>query len=159
MFYSLNETEQLAARLAGRLACGDIVLLKGEVGAGKTTFARAMIRALCPHVSEVISPTFSLIQPYEVSLATGEQAELWHCDLYRLEHESQLLELGLLEPLDRRLLLVEWPELLPPALTEVALAIHFAMPENAALHHKRALSFTGGARWNVLLKNIEQNAL
>lgn len=158
MLCSLEVMERVAGRLAASLAPGDVVLLKGDVGAGKTTFARALIQSLCPHVADVISPTFSLVQPYEATLASGVPVELWHCDLYRLEHESQLRELGLTDPHEDRILLVEWPELLPAALVDEALAIGFAMPENTQLHHQRVLSLQGRGRWSPWIKEIQYHA-
>lgn len=94
----------LGARIAKVLRVGDIVTLRGELGAGKTSIARGLIAAL-GHEGDVPSPSFAIVQPYEeLSLP------LWHVDLYRLEHPDELLELGLDEIRGHGALVVEWPE-------------------------------------------------
>ena len=104
------ETADLAARLAACLAPGDAILLSGPVGAGKSAFARALIRArLGDPGAEVPSPTFTLVQTY----GEGESA-LWHADLYRLSHPDEVAELGLLAALEEAICLVEWPVRLGP---------------------------------------------
>lgn len=94
-----------ARTLAACLHGGECVLLSGTLGTGKTTFARALIRALCGEDTEVVSPTFMLVQGYD-----GGDFPIRHYDLYRLKHPEELWELGLEEALGRALLLVEWPE-------------------------------------------------
>ncbi len=109
-------TDALAARLAPRLRAGDVLLLEGPIGAGKTHFARALIgalqRAAGQRTEEVPSPSFTLVQTY----AAGD-LEIWHADLYRLSDPSELTELGLDAAFGTALVLVEWPDrlgLLPP---------------------------------------------
>jgi tRNA threonylcarbamoyladenosine biosynthesis protein TsaE len=98
-------TAALAGRLAALLQPGDIVLLAGDLGAGKSFLARALIRAAAGEPElEVPSPTFTLVQSYD--LPAGE---LWHFDLYRLAAPEEVLELGWDEArLD--ICLVEWPD-------------------------------------------------
>jgi len=113
------ETAELAAQLASQLKSGDVVTLSGGLGAGKTTFARALIRALSPDVGEVPSPTFTLVQTYETP-----RFPVWHFDLYRLaEREIDILELGWEEALRSGVTLVEWPDrlgrLLPKKRIEI----------------------------------------
>ncbi len=100
-----DEAATLAAgaKLAGLIRAGDIVTLSGDLGAGKTTLVRGLLRAL-GHEGEVPSPSFALVQPYEV-LAPP----VWHADLYRLEDVAELAELGL-DSLGDSVLVVEWPE-------------------------------------------------
>ncbi len=113
-------TAALAARLAPALRAGDLLLLEGPIGAGKTHFARALIGALQAAAGqtpeEVPSPSYTLVQDY----AAGG-LEIWHADLYRLGDASELPELGLEAAMGRALVLVEWPERLglppPQALT------------------------------------------
>lgn len=98
-------TAALAARLGARLRAGDFVALTGELGAGKTAFARGLIRAaLGDAAAEVPSPTFTLVQTYE-----APELSIWHFDLYRVEDPSELVELGWDEALGEALMLVEWP--------------------------------------------------
>ncbi len=96
-------TESLGSRLAQRLEIGDFIALWGDLGAGKTTFARGLIRALAPGTSEVPSPTYTLMQPYDTGLGP-----LWHFDLYRLKQPEDVFELGWRDT-EEAACLVEWP--------------------------------------------------
>ena len=105
-----NLTAALARMLAATLRPGQTVLLDGPVGAGKTHFARALIRARQGAAPEdVPSPTFTLVQTYDDPLGT----EIWHADLYRLTDPSELDELGLDEARQDAICLIEWPDRLP----------------------------------------------
>jgi tRNA threonylcarbamoyl adenosine modification protein YjeE len=98
-------TAALGAQLAGELGPGNLVLLKGGLGAGKTALARAMIRALAKDQAlEVPSPTFALVQPY---VANGQPVV--HADLYRVRDEREVDDLGLFDR-PEAIVLVEWPE-------------------------------------------------
>ncbi len=100
-------TACLARVMAAVLKPGDVVALQGPVGAGKTHFARAFIRARQGEAAEEVpSPTFTLVQTYADPLGT----EIWHADLYRLTHPEELAELGLDEAMREAVVLVEWPE-------------------------------------------------
>ncbi|MGN6691775.1 MAG: tRNA (adenosine(37)-N6)-threonylcarbamoyltransferase complex ATPase subunit type 1 TsaE [Sphingopyxis sp.] len=104
--YTLGEAERIGAAIGTELAPGDVVLLSGDLGAGKTTLARAMLKAR-GLAGEAPSPTFAIVQPYappEVDLAVA------HVDLYRIEGEDELVELGLDDYLYDGALLIEWPE-------------------------------------------------
>lgn len=100
----------LAACLARRLEARDFVGLRGELGVGKTTFARGVIRALGGG-GDVPSPTFTLVQVYDT-----RSAPVWHFDLYRLARPEDVYELGFEEALAEAIALVEWPERLGPLL-------------------------------------------
>ena len=104
-------TRRLGARLAALLRPGDFVGLGGVLGSGKTTLARDVIEALAGGPVEVPSPTFTLVQTYELGRLT-----LWHVDLYRIEAPGEVIELGLDDALGEGVLLVEWPERLGPLL-------------------------------------------
>lgn len=107
-------TEQLGETLAMRLTPGDVVGLKGDLGAGKTTLARAIIRAAANDPDLIVpSPTFTLVEVYETPRGT-----FWHFDLYRLEAPEQVYELGWEEALAEGIVLVEWPERLGALLPE-----------------------------------------
>ena len=99
-------TDTFGRCLAARLAPGDVVLLSGDLGAGKTALARGILAGL-GHVGEVPSPTFTLVQSYEVP---GVRLPVWHVDLYRLEDPDEVEELGLDEILADGALIIEWPE-------------------------------------------------
>ena len=118
-------TAALARRLAGHLGRGDVIALAGDLGSGKTCFARALINALpwpggARRDEEVPSPTFTLVQIYE-----REPAPVWHFDLYRLERPEEVYELGLEEALGQAVSVIEWPERLGPLLPVERLELTF----------------------------------
>ena len=116
---SEEETIALGERLAGELPKRGVVLLIGNLGAGKTTLTKGIVRGRgAASAEEVSSPTFTLIHEY------GAENAVYHIDLYRLDEPRQVETLGLQELFDRdALVLIEWgerfPELLPDARTEV----------------------------------------
>lgn len=103
-------TEKLGAAVAPLLRAGDVVALYGELGAGKTTLARALIRAR-GYAGEVPSPTFTLAQSYDLS-----PVAVWHFDLYRIEDPQEIIELGIEEAQAEAISLIEWPERMGPLL-------------------------------------------
>jgi tRNA threonylcarbamoyladenosine biosynthesis protein TsaE len=127
-------TAALGARLAGLARPGDAILLEGPIGAGKSSLARAFIRARLGREEEVPSPTFTLVQVYE-----ADGVELWHADLYRLTHPDEVWELGLDAAFDTGICLVEWPDRLGRHLPPGALRIRL----QAAGDGRRAV-LTGG---------------
>jgi len=99
-------TEQLGATLAARLKRGDVVGLRGELGAGKTTLARAILRAAAANPDMIVpSPTFTLVETYDTP-----RGPIWHFDLYRLDAPEQVYELGWEEALAEGIVLIEWPD-------------------------------------------------
>jgi tRNA threonylcarbamoyladenosine biosynthesis protein TsaE len=99
-------TEALGATLAARLRPGDVVGLYGELGSGKTTLARAILRAAAADPTLIVpSPTFTLVEVYETA-----RGNYWHFDLYRLEAAEQVYELGWEEALAEGIVLIEWPQ-------------------------------------------------
>jgi tRNA threonylcarbamoyladenosine biosynthesis protein TsaE len=133
-----HATADLGARLAARARPGDVLLLEGPLGAGKSTLARAFIRALAqdPQLT-VPSPTFTLVQAYE----TPGGAEIWHFDLWRLTGPDGLHELGWDET-EQKILLVEWPDRLGPLTPAQALRITLSHDSNG-----RVIVLTGEQRW------------
>lgn len=116
---TLAETESLAARLAALARPGDVILLRGPLGAGKSALARAFLRAASGDAAlEVPSPTFTLVQSYP--LPGGVVAH--HYDLYRLDGPGGLMELGWDEAREG-IVLVEWPERLGALAPEGALTV------------------------------------
>jgi tRNA threonylcarbamoyladenosine biosynthesis protein TsaE len=102
-------TLALGAWVAPRLGVGDFVALTGQLGAGKTTLARGLIRAFVGDEIEVPSPTFTLVQTYARNADAGDGLDLSHFDLYRLKNSEEVWELGW-EDIGRAIALVEWPD-------------------------------------------------
>jgi tRNA threonylcarbamoyladenosine biosynthesis protein TsaE len=118
-------TTRLGAAVAGLLKVGDALLLYGDLGAGKSTLARGLVRALTRPDEEVPSPTFTLVQQYEPT--SGARPFLSHFDLYRLADADEAFELGLDEAMDEGAIIVEWPQRLgarlPPDRLDIELTI------------------------------------
>jgi tRNA threonylcarbamoyladenosine biosynthesis protein TsaE len=131
---SLEATEALAARLAPLLHAGDTLLLHGSLGAGKTAFARALLRAMTGDPAlDVPSPSFTLVQSYDTPAGP-----VHHYDLWRIEHAADLAELGLDEAL-QDITLIEWPERLGDAAPRDALSLTCTAAEDG-----RRLALFGG---------------
>jgi len=112
----------MGARLSSALKPGSVVLLFGDLGAGKSSLARAAIRAGLEEEQAVPSPTFTLVQEYET-----QQGRIVHTDLYRLSDPEEIEELGLVEAFESAAVLVEWPERLAGAVPDDRLEIHLTM--------------------------------
>jgi tRNA threonylcarbamoyladenosine biosynthesis protein TsaE len=131
-------TVALAGRLAPLLRRGDVVALSGDLGAGKTCFARALLRALGQR-GEVPSPTFTLVQIYELA-----PCAVWHFDLYRLTTPGETLELGIEEAFAEAITLIEWPDVLGPLLPADRLDVRFDFADGAGA---RRVALTGRGNW------------
>lgn len=139
-------TEQLAEDIAMVAAPGWVIRLDGDLGAGKTTFARAFIRALAKDASlEVPSPTYTLVQRYDEA-----DPPVLHADLYRLSDPSEMVELGLEDEDDPAIRLIEWPDQAGAGAFADAITLYFAMEGERA----RTLRFDGP---EALLKRIERS--
>jgi tRNA threonylcarbamoyl adenosine modification protein YjeE len=135
----LGATRTLGARIAATLKLGDMVALAGELGAGKTTLARAILTGL--GVAETVpSPTFTLVQSYDTA-----RLHVSHFDLYRLKSGRELDELGLDEALEYGAALVEWPERAEGRLPEDRLTVALRGEKEA-----RRADLRGPARWREL---------
>ena len=132
LFAKLLSDETATAAFAGTIApllsAGDTLLLEGDIGAGKSAFARALIRARLGRMEDVPSPTFTLVQTYETP-----DVDIWHCDLYRLTHPDEALELGLDEAFENAICLIEWPDRLGDAAPLNALRLAFSVRDDG--HH------------------------
>jgi len=135
-------TERLAAIIAGQARAGDAILLSGDLGAGKTHFARAFINALTPDPEDVPSPTFTLVQTYGAQ-AQGAPVEIWHFDLYRLKSPEETLELGIEEAFGEGITLVEWPDRLGSLKPREHLELHLAITGDGA----RKIALRPTAAW------------
>jgi tRNA threonylcarbamoyladenosine biosynthesis protein TsaE len=108
----INDLQQLTAFAAQIAASGKrIILLEGELGAGKTEFSRAYINSFSAQPITVTSPTYNIVQIYEV-----KPQKIYHFDLYRLESDEELSEIGFDEALEEAICLIEWPEIAENAL-------------------------------------------
>lgn len=145
-FTTPEDTATFARALAPRLAAGDVVLLSGSIGAGKTHFARSLIQArlaAAGMMEDVPSPTFTLVQTYD----DGSE-EIWHADLYRLTHPDEVEELGLIDAFTDAICLVEWPDRLGDLAPPGALSLSFSATDTPGT---RTLTATGTDRWLSLL--------
>ncbi len=143
---SEQETGVLAAALASHLSPPDIIALEGDLGAGKTAFARALIRAANGKQIEVPSPTFTLVQTYPIL-----DYEIWHFDLYRLTGPDDAYELGIEDAFASAISLIEWPDRLTGRLPPDWLEIHFS---HTSSPEHRLLSLTGHGSWKPRLDTI-----
>ena len=138
-------TAALAARISALAAAGDIIALKGDLGAGKTTFARGFIRAR-GGLEEVPSPTFTLVQIYELGAAA-----VWHFDLYRVTSPEEAWELGIEDAFSEGISLIEWPEHLGPLLPRRRLEIEFLFGDRP---EERRVLIDVGEGWQQRLAGI-----
>ncbi len=147
---SADDTRALAAEMAGLVQARDIVLLCGDLGAGKTTFAQGFGRAL--GIDEPItSPTFTLIRQYD----EGGRVPLLHADVYRLDHVQEVIDLGLSELIDEgRVALIEWGDVAAPALPAdyLTVRIDFLSGDVGRRITLRAL----GPSWSARLAMLER---
>ncbi|HTO39856.1 MAG TPA: tRNA (adenosine(37)-N6)-threonylcarbamoyltransferase complex ATPase subunit type 1 TsaE [Rhizomicrobium sp.] len=137
----LGATQGLAGRIAAGLRAGHTVALRGDLGAGKTALARDILRALGVE-GHVPSPTFTLVQTYETA-----RGPVFHFDLYRIEHERELEQLGFEEALDLGIVLVEWPERAPGAIPDDALNVTLELRADGT----RNAALSGTAYWRSYL--------
>ena len=142
-----DATARLAVALASLLRPGDVVALRGELGTGKTTFARALIRALTGRDEAVPSPTFTLVQTY---VAPG--FEISHFDLYRLKRPEDAIELGIEDAMADGVALIEWPERLGLSLPARCLNVRLAYADSET---RRTATIWGDGAWPERLKALD----
>jgi len=123
----VDEMNKISASIAAISKVGQTITLSGELGVGKTTFARAFIKKLSPSVDNIPSPTFTLLQTY-----SSEVGEIWHFDLYRLKHSIEVIELGIEEAFSDGITLIEWPEIIESYLpsNRIDIKIIYGKTEN-----------------------------
>jgi tRNA threonylcarbamoyl adenosine modification protein YjeE len=136
-------TSRLARRVARHVRPGDVIALRGDLGTGKTQFARAFIGE-----EDVPSPTFTLVQIYE-----RPAGRVWHFDLYRLRRPEEAIELDIEDAFADGISVIEWPERLGDLLPQERLEIAF---DFGATPTARRLRLTGRGRWADLLQDLAQ---
>ena len=148
-------TAAFAARIAALARPGDVIALRGELGAGKTSFARAFIRSRAGDDEIVPSPTFTLVQVYELP-----DLSIWHVDGYRLRQPDEAWELGLEDAFRDGVSLIEWPERLGSLVPERRLEItfeHGGGSHGAAPEARRAI-IDAGPEWAARLNALATEA-
>jgi tRNA threonylcarbamoyladenosine biosynthesis protein TsaE len=138
-------TAALGAAVAVHLRRGDLVVLHGDLGAGKTTLVRGMLTAM-GHDGPVPSPTFTLVQEYAVA-----PAPVFHFDLYRIAAAEEIAELGFEEALAEGIAVVEWPDMLGDAMPADRLEIALAFDEAGT---SRIASLRGYGDWGARLRGL-----
>lgn len=141
-FCSESATQEFAAAISTVVGPRDVIALRGDLGAGKTVFARALIRARMRQDVEVPSPTFTLVQIYEPS--SLPDPAIWHFDLFRLHAPEDTFELGIEDAFAAGISLIEWPERLGPLLP--ANRLDLTLMHADAPERRRAL-IEGGTDW------------
>lgn len=148
-----NGTARVAGMVARAAVAGDVIALRGDLGSGKTAFARAFIRAVTAPDEEVPSPTFTLVQAYQAPAAT-----IHHFDFYRIEDPDEAWEIGIEEAFAGGISLIEWPErlgsLLPADRLDVRLEIPAGGDDNA-----RRIALAGGPSWAARLATLRDALL
>jgi tRNA threonylcarbamoyladenosine biosynthesis protein TsaE len=139
-------TQALARRLASMCGHGTMVALKGNLGMGKTVFARAFVRALTSDDEEVPSPTFTLVQVYDT--ATDP---IYHFDLYRLQNPDEILELGFEDALHDGIVLVEWPDRLGLYMPQDRLDVEILQGPSEG---SRRVLLTGHGFWQARMTDV-----
>lgn len=149
---NLDQLRRHAAAVANALRPGDVILLSGEVGVGKTSFVRLVIATLFQKTIEVCSPSFTLIQPYH---PPGMDAQLLHIDLYRLDSEEAVYHLGLDEHIGHDILMIEWPDLARNFLGDNVLEIVFTFNNGEG----RELHYVANQEWFSRLRLPKDESL
>jgi tRNA threonylcarbamoyladenosine biosynthesis protein TsaE len=144
----LAATQAFGERLSSQLRGGDIVCLQGDLGAGKTTLARAVIARLTG-VVDAPSPTYTIVQTY----VTHDNVELWHADLYRIEHPDEFDEIGLHDAFDEAITLIEWPDRLGDQMPKDRLEISIIASADG-MDTAREVRITGWGEWESRIDNI-----
>ncbi len=128
----------LGRKLSSYVKAGVVFSLSGKLGSGKTTLARAIIRNACNGVGDIPSPTFNLVQSYEV--VTG--FEIWHFDLYRLNSIEEALMLGLEEALIEHCCIIEWPNLIEQIIPShsIHIQLDFRDRKRSSLSNQRIIT-------------------
>ena len=145
------ETRTLGSRLAAASRKGDVITLSGPLGVGKTELARGFIKHLAGEQVDVSSPTFTLINVYD-----SAKPPVWHFDLYRLEDENEMAELGLDEACAIGISLIEWPDRAGLWLPSYCLAIELSINADS---QTRLARIAPGPGWKSRLDDVLAHAV
>ena len=142
---SLEHLNSLSQKVAEKLSKNDCIFLIGEIGVGKTTFARYLINYLQEKngekITEVLSPTFNLLYEYDL-----KGIKIMHYDLYRIRDEKELKQLGIFLDNQDTIKIIEWPQLINITLSD-KLEIHLDYVKN---EKEREIKFIGSGKWKTL---------
>ena len=144
---TVQDTEKFADRIATLIKKHDLILLKGELGSGKTTFARSIINSkyFANDVRHIVpSPTFSLLQTYEFN-----NRIIGHADLYRVQNKEEITVLDLQKIVDEGSLIIEWPEIIDSIISANILNINFEIQNNTL-----NLIVDDGGGWEDRIRSI-----
>lgn len=145
-----TDTHKIASILAAEVEPGDVLCLYGDLGVGKTSFARAFIRTLTSGDEIVPSPTYTIIQNYYVK-RNNVNLEILHADLYRISCETEISELGLDEAFLKGISLIEWPEIARSLLPQNRLEVHIRFGKGIS---ERCMELFGPDRWLSIRRSI-----
>tara|TARA_Y100000588_G_scaffold89985_1_gene96570 strand:- start:870 stop:1514 length:645 start_codon:yes stop_codon:yes gene_type:complete len=145
-----TDTHKIASILAAEVEPGDVLCLYGDLGVGKTSFARAFIRTLTSGDEIVPSPTYTIIQNYYVK-RNNVNLEILHADLYRISCETEISELGLDEAFLKGISLIEWPEIARSLLPQNRLEVHIRFGKGIG---ERCMELFGPDRWLSIRRSI-----
>ena len=123
---NLNQLEDVAASIAKQLKIGNVILLHGDLGTGKTTFTQLLVRHLGGSLTDVTSPTFNLVHQYKT-----KYFDVWHFDLYRLKSKEELYNIGIDEGLRYGVSIIEWGKIAKNLLPNNYIEIFFQYTANS----------------------------
>ena len=139
---SLEQLNTISKKIADQLSINDCIYLIGEIGVGKTTFARYLINYLQKKegikITDVLSPTFNLLYEYEL-----KKYKIMHYDLYRIKNVKELGQLGIFHDNEKSIKIIEWPNLIQIPIPD-KLEVHFNYVNN---ENERELKFIGTSKW------------
>ena len=136
---STQEMAEFAKEIANSIKDNKVIALFGNLGVGKSFFAKNLINFLQEIPSEVLSPTFNIVYSYKT-----QKGEIFHFDLYRIKHEEELENIGFFETIKSNITLIEWPQIAEKYLPKNCLKITI---KNVINHHEEARE--------IIIENVE----
>lgn len=148
---SLQDTENIATKIAKIIEMGDTITLSGDLGVGKTSFVQLLINSLAGQKIEVTSPTFNILNIYKF-----DEIEVWHFDLYRLKSKNEVYELGIEDAYNNVISLIEWPGIISSLLPKDRLEIDLAFPQDLVIGEEaRIITLRAFGKWHANNKDIK----